>query len=68
MFLDLMDSRGEGGTPGKRVPEDFINKVVVLIFTINTEFVLYFWIRVGDPYKRVPEGFFDKVCVLIFAS
>jgi len=31
MFLDFLDSKG--GTPYKRVPEGFVYKVCVLIFT-----------------------------------
>ena len=68
MFLDFLDSRG--GTPRKRIPVGFIDKVCVLIFTpkyrVSSMFLDFLDSRGGTPYKHDPEGFFYKVCVLIF--
>ena len=68
MFLDLMDSIG--GTPGKRAPEGFFDKVCVWIFTpkyrVRSMFLDFLDSIGGTAYKRGPEGFFDKFCVLIF--
>ena len=43
MFLDVMNSRGEGGgeIPGKRVSEGFADKVCVLIFTTKNRAPVY---------------------------
>ena len=70
MFQEFL-YKVEGGTPGKRVPEGFVDNVCVLIFTpqnrvrsILPEFLKI--VEGGTPYKRVPEGFFDNFCVIIF--
>ena len=66
-------SRGEGGTPARRLPEGFFDKVCILIFTpqnrVRSMFLDFLDSRgAGNPYQRVLGGFIEKVCVLIFSN